>query len=134
MAGLPQGTPVRLVGHSWGADTAAQIVARLGDDGRRVESLVTIDPVGRGTSDRFFARVRRGAGQWINVRATGGGAFEPSNFVAALGSPYGRGPRGHATAFIEAPYRHRDFWDMLTFAGPDGLSAIDVASGRGRPK
>lgn len=34
--GLPRGTQMSLVGHSWGGDTAAQVAAALGAEGRRV--------------------------------------------------------------------------------------------------
>lgn len=71
--GLPVDTSINVVGFSWGGDTAAQVAAILGSRGRPIDTLLTIDPVGRGTSDSFFRRVKAGAGQWINVHAAGGG-------------------------------------------------------------
>ncbi len=80
----PPGTRIVVVGHSWGADTAAQTVARLGQEGRLVDLLVTIDPVGRGLSDDYFRRVRAGALEWINVNAAGG---DRSNFTTRSPKP-----------------------------------------------
>lgn len=60
---LPAGTRISLVGHSWGADTAAQVAARLGDEGRPIAELVTIDPVGSFTGSNFYNRVAAGAQQ-----------------------------------------------------------------------
>lgn len=84
----PPGTRIRLVGHSYGGDTAAQIAARMGSAGRPLDMLVTVDPVGRGTSTGFFERVHQGTRRCINVNATGGSSLEQSNIVAGLGGSW----------------------------------------------
>ncbi len=50
------GEPLVLVGFSYGADDVVSIARRLADRGRRVDLLVTIDPV---TPDRVPANVHR---------------------------------------------------------------------------
>jgi pimeloyl-ACP methyl ester carboxylesterase len=110
---VPVGARIVIVGHSWGADTAAQIVERLGREGRPVDLLITVDPVGRGVSDDYLRRIRAGAREWINVNATGGDASDVSNSIARLGSPYGRRPERFASRHIDAPFSHGDFAAML---------------------
>jgi pimeloyl-ACP methyl ester carboxylesterase len=126
----PAGTRLVVIGHSWGGDTALQVANRLAQQGRRVDTLVTIDPVGRGVTDGFLARARASTGEWINVRATGGSLFEWDNVVARIGSRYGDSPAPHATHHFEVSRAHGDFRNLLRLAGPDGRSALDWALGR----
>ncbi len=128
---LPNGTSVSLVGHSWGGNAAAEVAAALGAAGRPVDTLVTIDPVGLGTSEAFFARVRAGAGRWINVNAVGDGTPDFSDVVAFLGRPYGAGPRSYAHSFVDAPVPHGQFRSMMDkFRDAAGRSALDAVLGQ----
>lgn len=61
---LPADARIRIVGHSYGGDTAAKIVA---NSGRKIELLVTVDPVSRGTPN--FEKVRANTVRWINLYA-----------------------------------------------------------------
>jgi pimeloyl-ACP methyl ester carboxylesterase len=120
----PAGTRIVIVGHSWGGDRAAQVAAELGQIGRPVDTLITIDPVGFHTSDDFFRRVRLGSREWINVRAVP----ETQNFsdrIAMMGRRYGDDPARRATRHIHAPHNHNEFERMLRFRDPSGLSALD---------
>lgn len=119
-----QGTRIVLVGHSWGGDTAAQVAGALGQRGRPVDTLITVDPVGRGLSDDFFQRVRAGSREWVNIRAHGSATSDFSDFVAAVGGAYGDGPRGHATRHIEAPVTHANFRGLLSSPDPGGISGF----------
>ena len=130
IAAQPAGTRIVLVGHSWGGDTAAQAAAALAAQGRPVDTLVTVDPVGRGLSEGFMRRVRAGSREWINIRATGGGWFDQSNIIAALGGPYGAMPQRFATQYLEAPVAHAEFRDMLRAARNGEQSAWDRVLGR----
>ena len=121
-------------GRIWGGDTAAQVVASLGAQGRRVGSLVTIDPVGRGISADFLARVRRGTREWANVSATGGSPANLSDLIARIGGAYGQAPNGHADRSAAAPLAHEAFAAMFRLRLPGGVSAEDIAAGRGTPK
>jgi len=56
---------VAVIGHSWGADTAASRVAK----GMPVKLLVTFDPVS--THRPNFKDVRKSSGTWININGTG---------------------------------------------------------------
>lgn len=107
--GLPPGTPVSLVGHSWGGDTAASVAAALGATGRRVDTLVTIDPAGRGTSEAFFARVRAGAGCWVNVNAAGDGSLDPPILSPSWAAPTAPGRGIMHTASSTPPFPTANF-------------------------
>lgn len=120
----PPGTRIVLVGHSWGGDTAAGVAARLGVEGRPVDMLVTVDPVGNGNSEDFFTRVRAGSREWINVQATGGNWHDPDNLIARIGNRYGSAPQRFADQHIVAPYRHRAFDRLVGHPGADGRSAL----------
>ena len=125
---LPAGTYTSLVGHSWGGDTAAEIAAALGRQGRQVDNLVTLDPVRRepdAPDTNLYNAVRAGAGHWTNVNATGGRSFEWSNLIAGIGRDYGTGPEPYAHSFVDAPVTHGSFNAMLNARGTDGLSAMD---------
>lgn len=124
IAAEPPETRIVLVGHSWGGDTAAQVAAALGQQGRPVDTLVTVDPVGRGLSDSFFRRVRAGSREWVNIRAHGAASDNFSDFVASVGGAYGTGPRGHATRYIEVPTNHENFDGLLRFADRAGVSGF----------
>lgn len=101
----PAGTRIALVGHSWGGHTVAKIAESMGIMGRKLDVLVTIDPLSlfvertthsepewpsqrnrRGISENstyvWLADVKRGAKEWVNVDATGGSLFDKDNFTA----------------------------------------------------
>jgi len=130
IANEPQETRIVLVGHSWGGDTAAQIAATLGQRGRPVDTLITVDPIGRGLSDGFFQRIRAGSREWVNIRAHGSATSDFSDFVAAVGGTYGDGPRGYATRHIEAPVTHANFGRLLTSPDNTGVSGFSRILGR----
>lgn len=110
----PPGTRIRLVGHSYGGDTAARIAARLGEVGQPVDLLVTMDPASRlnrtglvgSVRTEFLDRVRQGARRWINVNATGGSSLEPSNFIAGIGGSWDYAHMGHAHEFRNTRVPH----------------------------
>lgn len=121
----PAGTRIRLVGHSWGGNTSAKVAARLGAEGRPLDLLMTIDPVGRGAGPAFFRRVREGARRWINVNAVGGPRWGLSDMTRRVGDAYDSGPRGHAHEFIDAPVEHRQFGSMLSSRTSEGRSLLE---------
>lgn len=130
IAAQPPGTPIRLVGHSWGGHAAARIAARLGRQGRRLDLLMTIDPVARWVDPAFLRRVRAGTRRWINARAAGGARFHPSDLVAAIGGPYGEAPRGHADLHLDLPHPHAAFEAMMLCRTPAGPTLLDIALGQ----
>ena len=83
-----------VIGHSYGADTAASVVAA----GASVKQLVTLDPVSYTRPD--FAAVAAHSGQWTDYNATGGGLTFP-NIVAGIGSAWGTSPQGYASTFAD---------------------------------
>lgn len=130
MAAQPPGTPLRLLGHSWGGHAAARVAAGLGDRGLSLDLLVTIDPVSRRIGPRFLARVRAGARRWINVQALGGPRLHRSDITAAVGGRYGRAPFGHADLHLTLRCPHAAFGAMLGCRLPDGRSLLDLAIDR----
>ncbi|MDO9710249.1 thioesterase domain-containing protein [Paracraurococcus lichenis] len=133
IAAQPPGTPIRLVGHSWGGHAAARIAARLGEQGRPVDLLITVDPVARAVDARFLARVRAGARLWINARALGGARFHPSDLVAAIGGSYGPAPGRHAHLHLDLPHPHAAFDAMMACRIPGGPSLLEIALGADVP-
>ncbi|MBK1660349.1 hypothetical protein [Paracraurococcus ruber] len=127
IAARPPAAAIRLVGHSWGGHAAARIAARLGDQGRPVELLATLDPVSRFVTPAFLRRVRAGARTWVNIRAAGGPRFHPSDLVAAIGGPYGQAPRGIADRHVDLPLCHADAAGMLAHPLPGDGTLLDLA-------
>lgn len=118
VANLPEDIQINLIGHSWGGDTAAKIAMRH-DGERRINTLVTIDPVTTLGERPDFNKVSRGVSIWVNVNAVrraGSTFLEPSNFVSGLGE-WGNAPKGYAHIFISAPFNHADFNHMMNVAG-----------------
>jgi RHS repeat-associated protein len=74
-----------VIGHSYGADMAAEVVAA----GHSVNALRTVDPVGWTRPN--FANVAANSGSWVNYNAVGGGATWP-NFVAGIGGAWNNAP------------------------------------------
>ncbi len=64
------------------------------------------------------------------MEATGGGAFEPSNAVAAVGGPYGSAPARWADAHIRAPHPHGAFAALLSHPDVGLASGWDEVLGR----
>ncbi|PZP42246.1 MAG: hypothetical protein DI601_18820 [Azospirillum brasilense] len=127
---LPPGTKVSVVGHSWGGNTAIQVVGRLAQENKSVDTLVTIDPVGSGRDAAFLAWARKGAGHWMNVNAAGGGPLDFSNMVAGIGGAYNERPRGYADVHLNANASHGSFQTMMEARDGNGLSAENAALGR----
>lgn len=123
------GIRIHLVGHSYGGDTAAQISASMAGSPRPIDLLVTVDPVGRGTSSRFFDQVRDGTQRWINVNATGGGTLEPSNVIAGIGGAWNYAPMGHADEFLNVNAAHGQF-SMMMRTQITGRSLEELVAGR----
>jgi pimeloyl-ACP methyl ester carboxylesterase len=84
------GGQITLIGHSYGAATAASVVA----NGLKVQSLVTLDPVSYLQPN--FQQVAANSGQWLNFVAAGGGLTLP-NAIAGIGSAWNDGTTGYAT-------------------------------------
>jgi len=129
IAAEPKETRIVLVGHRWGGDTAARAAAALGQQGRPVDTLVTVNPVGRGLSDDYFRRVRAGSREWVNIRAYGA-AWDRTDVITVAGGAYADGPRGYATRHVEAPLNHGNFNGLLRSNDPAGMSGFRRILGR----
>ena len=80
------GTPIVLVGHSYGADAAYHLAEALAEDDS-VDLLLTLDPVstfGEGRAVPRPAGVRR----WINVRVGSGVGLSSCGLVGSLGGAW----------------------------------------------
>ena len=94
------GTKPNVIGHSWGAATAATKVS----EGHEVHELRTVDPVGRSRPD--FNKVAQFSEIWNNYHATGGKTFSWSNFAAGLGGAWNGAPGGFADNHLEVEMNH----------------------------
>jgi len=125
IASLPKGTPVNLIGHSYGADTAAKIFE---SSTGKINTLITIDPVSWGRPD--FAVVRSHTNVWIDVDATPTEHMEGSNVAAALGGDWGSAPKNAVTTYIKAVENHAEFTKMMRTKGPDGRTPEQILLGQ----
>jgi pimeloyl-ACP methyl ester carboxylesterase len=96
------GGQITLIGHSYGAATAASAVA----DGLKVQTLVTLDPVSyiRPDFQNVAANIAPG-GQWLNFVAAGGGLTLP-NAIAGIGSAWNDATTGYATSTTNVSTDH----------------------------
>lgn len=128
IAALPPDTKVNLIGHSYGGDTAAKIAV---DNPGRIDTLVTIDPVGQ-FSRPDFSDVQNSVNTWIDVNATGNPIptypdYRNGNLAAELGGKYGDDPANYADIFYPAPYDHIEFDNMVRYSpNSDNPSARDI--------
>jgi pimeloyl-ACP methyl ester carboxylesterase len=83
---------VVLVGHSWGGHTAAVAAAALGQQGRPVDTLITVDLVSANVTEDHLRSVRTGSREWLNIRAHGAPSLNASDVVAWVGQRYGDAP------------------------------------------
>jgi RHS repeat-associated protein len=95
------GGSVTVIGHSYGGNTAATVVAA----GHFVDRLITADPVSRIRPS--FSDVAANSGSWTNINATGGGRSF-ANFVAWVGGDWGNSPAGYANHQV---WKHSDHAD-----------------------
>jgi Resolvase, N terminal domain/Alpha/beta hydrolase family len=102
------GGQITLIGHSYGASTAATVVA----NGLKVQTLVTLDPVGYLQPN--FQQVAADSRQWLNYVAAGGGLTLP-NAIAGVGSAWNDTTMGHATSTVNVSLDHGgiESWKMF---------------------
>ncbi|WP_428488422.1 beta strand repeat-containing protein [Rhodopila sp.] len=93
------GGQITLIGHSYGAATAASVVA----SGLKVQTLVTLDPVSYLQPD--FHQVAANSGQWLNFVAAGGGLTLP-NAIAGIGGAWNGATMGYATSTTNVSTDH----------------------------
>ncbi len=129
---LPTCEPINLVGHSWGADTAALVAAR---SPRRIDLLVTVDPVSSLAVGSPFGPsyddVAQNVDDWVNVNAAPT-KRDPSDDVADLGGKWGEGVKGYPDTYMEVDANHRNFDEMMKAPGPGGASPQDLLLKSGR--
>ncbi len=107
---------IAVVGHSWGGDTAAKVVA----NGTKVGALITIDPVSHFRPER--RDVRANTNNWINVNANPNEAkratdFMSSNLIAGMGGAWNSWPLGYANYHFNANINHAGAAEVI----PTGL-------------
>ena len=107
--------PLRIVGHSYGGDTA-YLVAR--DCGRNVEALVTFDAVSNLT---FNISPPSNVDNWYNIYVTGGN-YGTGDLIADLG---GHWQDIDGATNIEVPdVRHGDVAGMMNYISENGYSNV----------
>ena len=125
IAALPASQAVHLIGHSYGAHTAAEVAVATG---RTIQLLITIDPVGR----RGHGDVRAAVQRWINVTARPK-SWNRQDLTAALGGKGGRLPHWLADAAYAAPAHHQQFTALMRHAPSGEPSAEAVLRARWQP-
>jgi len=96
-----QANELTVIGHSYGGDTAATVVAR----GNYVDTLVTVDPVGRFKPN--FGKVASNSGVWVNIDSVSTIKNGP-NIISYLGGRFDSRPQGFADVFLESQLDHVD--------------------------
>jgi RHS repeat-associated protein len=127
--GVPRGEPINLVGHSLGAATAAEIAASTH---RKIDNLVTIDPVGPLTVGRqppVPCRQELNVGIWVDVNANPGPKWDRSDYIADDGGKWGNRPETQADIYIEYSGHHADFLQMMHSQNPNGITPLLIISG-----
>lgn len=109
---LPADTRIRIVGHSYGGDTAAGIVER---SNRKIELLVTVDPVsGRKPT---FSEVRAHTERWININADYEHLNEPKSGpdeITDIGGHWDEYPKQFLdTDHLSVKEHHENFYRLL---------------------
>ena len=109
-----KGLPTILIGHSWGADLAVNLVARK--HAIPVDLLVTLDPVSRKRQLRTPCPTIR---QWVNIYVDYNQAtwFNITNLVARIGGPWSPVPAAHDNIRCPKEFPHSAAESMFrTFA------------------
>ena len=115
----PPGVKINLIGHSYGADTAAVVAAR---SERRIENLITIDPVSRkgAGSDEgpSYAKVKSNTNWWHNVNSASprrsiDESIPAGNVLAWLGGAWEERQRKFTDSFVTATADHPNFSAMM---------------------
>jgi pimeloyl-ACP methyl ester carboxylesterase len=119
---LPKDEQINLIGHSYGGDTAGCIVARYK---RKSNVLVTIDPVGH-TSKNTMQLIKGNCTVWVDVNAKPEGRDNLSDALARVGSRWGDDPKGIATFYIEAPFDHERFTNLMNSPEKNGQTAAMI--------
>ena len=127
LKGMKQDVHVTVVGHSYGADAAFGAVS----GGRRVNALVSIDPVGRFRPS--WAAIRAGATVWLSVRAEPTPARRTrDDLIAAIGGKYppppAPGKDGGPNFTLVADNTHGDFRAMMRLVS-QGASGASILGG-----
>jgi pimeloyl-ACP methyl ester carboxylesterase len=142
---LPSNAVINLVGHSYGGDTA---VEAAGACGRRINILITIDPVGgkrvsvypqAGRKDppnpawprnlpKKFKSARTHVTTWIDVDAQPT-TWDRSDYIADWGGKWDKmpdSPKKYDDTFIPAAgLHHGDFTEMMQYPDASGKRAQD---------
>ncbi len=114
------GQPVLIIAHSYGASTAAAVIA----SGYRVDELVTIDPVSWRKPNG--AMLRKHCRHWRNYLA-GDRRLNFANLVARCGGWWQHWPKAHAHQHLELPADHALIVDAVLNSWRTGVTTHAAA-------
>ncbi|RMB52119.1 hypothetical protein C8J44_3147 [Sphingomonas sp. PP-CE-3A-406] len=125
-----KGSFITVIGHSYGADTAFSAIQR----GRPVNTLISIDPVGRFRP--AWATISGRCLTWLNVRAEPSvGNRSTDDTIASLGGKYppppAPGQPGAPTYALTADATHGAFSQMMRTSTSNGISGKSLLGGHG---
>jgi hypothetical protein len=92
---------------------------------RRINVLITIDPVGHTGTDTMRL-IRNNCTVWVDVYAKPNGNGDPSQGLAWIGSRWRYAPKDIANFYIEAPFDHEEFENLMNSPGKNGLTATMI--------
>jgi pimeloyl-ACP methyl ester carboxylesterase len=107
---MPKGRRINLIGHSYGGDTAADIVEILPN---RIHTLITIDPVSR-INFPDYTLIRRNSSLRINVNAVSP-VLSNGDIAAFFGGSWNDSSKDYSNIHIRAPFTHKQFEEMMHY-------------------
>jgi pimeloyl-ACP methyl ester carboxylesterase len=123
---IPRSRQINIVGHSWGGDTAVNVVI---DNPSRINTLITIDPVTR-FERPDFNKVSNSVRNWINVYATGrpdnpiGSGLFNGNLIARGAGRWNNDTQGYADITIPAAINHNEFSAGMNVILPNNRTSV----------
>lgn len=124
-------SPLVVIGHSYGGDTALDVADELEDTGNgiSVQLVVTLDPVSRVDPQAAIGQTARNVGWWTNVYVSG--VDDVSDVVAVVGGAWGHEDAAKKNIEVKAPITHWQAKTMLgetlkASMGPGGVTVFDA--------
>ncbi len=119
---MPTDSSINLIGHSCGGDTVAFVAT---DNPKRINNLITIDPVSRFKPD--FAEVQTAVTRWVNIAAIPV-VSTLNTRIARIGGRWKLSPANFAHTHTTTTFDHDQFDAMMHYPLPtlNNLSVVKL--------